>query len=84
MSQPLYRLIDISPDLAVCPCPGMIVKRVGEDQCALFTPGQDATSGGFLIDRPWDEVVFEINEEIERAIDEASSEDDEDEPEDVK
>lgn len=77
MSQPLYRLIDISPDLAVCPCPGMIVKRVGEDQCALFTPGQDATSGGFLIDRPWDEVVGDLNDELERAAEENEYDEDE-------
>jgi len=77
VSQPLYRLIDISPDLAVCPCPGMIVKRVGEDQCALFTPGQDATSGGFLIDRPWDEVVGDLNDELERAAEENEYDEDE-------
>jgi len=70
LAHPVYRLIDISPDLAVCPCPGMIVKRVDEDSCLLFTPGQSALEG-FLVDRPWDAVISEINDEIERAVDEA-------------
>ena len=68
---PVYRMIDISEDLAVIPCPGMIVRKVDEDRCVLFTPGQDATSAGFLIERPWDSVIGEINDEIERAVDEA-------------
>ena len=72
---PLPRLIDISTDLALIPCPGMVVKRLDEDSCTLFMPGQAATDGGFLIDRPWDAVIDEINGEIERAIDEAVGED---------
>lgn len=31
----------------------------GEDQCVLFTAGQSATDGGFLIDLPLDEA-FEL------------------------
>jgi hypothetical protein len=77
LAYPLYRMIDISPDLAIIPCPGMVVKRVSEDQCALFLPGASAIDGSFLIDRPWDEVVDEINGELERAVDEAAGLEDE-------
>lgn len=80
---PLCRLIDISPDLALIPCPGMVVKKVDEERCVLFTPGQAATSEGFLIERSWDAVIGEINDEIERAVDEAVSLEDEDEEEAV-
>lgn len=69
---PIPRMIDISPDLALIPCPGMVVKRVSEDQCALFLPGSSAIDGSFLIDRPWDEVIDEINGELERAVEEAA------------
>lgn len=59
------KFIEIDDGLAVIPCPGMVLKRVGEDQCALFLPGQSAVDGGFLIDRPMDEVQEEIDEALE-------------------
>jgi hypothetical protein len=73
----IYRLIDISPDLAVCPCPGMVVRRVNDDQCILFTPGQSALEG-FVVDAPWDEVVGNLNDEFERAIEDADLDEEED------
>jgi len=69
---PFPRFIDITPDLAVCPGPGMVVKRVGDDQCAVFTPGQSAADGGFRVERAWEEVVDELNEELDRAAEEAA------------
>jgi hypothetical protein len=78
MSLPLYRLVDISPDLAVCPCPGMVVRRVDDEKCLLFTPGQSALEG-FLVDAPWDQVISDLNDELERAVEEAEGEPDDDE-----
>lgn len=77
MTLPLYRLIDISPDLAVCPCPGMVVRRVDDDHCILFTPGQSALEG-FVVDAPWDEVISTLNDEFERAVEEADDSEEED------
>jgi hypothetical protein len=54
----------------------MIVKKVDEDSCLLFTPGQSALEG-FLVDQPWDRVVGDLNDELERAIEEAGEYEDE-------
>jgi hypothetical protein len=51
----------------------MIVRRIDDDSCLLFTPGQSALEG-FLVSEPWDRVVGDLNEEIERSIDEAYGE----------
>jgi hypothetical protein len=59
------KMIELAPDLAVIPCPGMVLKGVDEDKCALFTPGQSAVDGGFLINRPFDEALKEIDEALE-------------------
>jgi hypothetical protein len=81
---PVYRLIDIAPDLAVCPCPGMVVKKVDDDSCLLFTPGQSALEG-FLVESPWEQVIGDLNDELERSVEETGDYDDEeDEDEDDK
>ena len=56
------KLLELTPDLAVIPCPGMVVKRVDEETCSLFLPGSSPVDGGFLIEREFDAVVDEINE----------------------
>ena len=78
MSHPIYRLIDISPDLAACPCPGMVVRRVDDEKCILYTPGQSALEG-FIVDAPWDQVISDLNDEFERAVEEGEEEDEEEE-----
>ena len=77
---PLYRLIDISPDLAVAAQHVAAVKQLDDGKCAVYLVGQSAVDGGFLVDRDWSEVIGDVNEELERAVEEAD-EFDEDEPE---
>ncbi len=57
------KFIEIDDGLAVIPCPGMVVKRVDEDKCALFVPGQSAVDGGFLVNRPMEDVISELEDE---------------------
>ena len=56
------KFLELTPDLAVIPCPGMVLKRVDEETCSLFLPGSSPVDGGFLIEREFDAVVDEINE----------------------
>lgn len=82
---PVYRLIDISPDLAVLPCLVGAVRRLGEEQCAVYLAGQSAADGGFKVDRTWEDVVGELNDELERAAaEEAGEYDDDDGDDDAK
>jgi hypothetical protein len=83
MAHPIYRLIDISPDLAVAAQHVAAVKKINEESCAVFLVGQSAVDGGFLVSEPWDRVVGDINDELIRAAEEGLeiSEEDEDEDE---
>lgn len=58
------RLIDISEDLAVLPRRISAVKRTG-DKCAVFMAADNAVTGGFLVDRDFDDLVKEINDALE-------------------
>ena len=78
MSLPLYRLIDISPDLAVAAQHVAAVKRIDEGSCVVYLVGQSALEG-FLVDAPWDQVISDLNDELERAVEEAEGEPDDDE-----
>jgi hypothetical protein len=83
LAHPLYRLIDISPDLAVAAKHVAAVRRLDDDSCVVFMVGQSAVDGGFKVERPWDEVISDVNDELERAVEEAGEyEDDEDADED--
>ena len=53
-------MIEIAEGVWIDPRHIAVVKRVGEDKCALFTPGQSAVYEGFLIERSAEEVVDEI------------------------
>ena len=53
-------MIEIIEGVWVDPRHVAVVKRVGDDKCALFTSGQSAVDGGFLIERSAEEVVDEI------------------------
>lgn len=59
------KLIELTPDLALIPCAGMVLKRVDEEQCSLFLPGSSPVDGGFLIDREFDAVLEEINDALD-------------------
>lgn len=59
-----------------------VVKNLGDGKCAVFTPGQSATDGGFLVEAEWSDLVGEINDELERAADEAGEFEDEDDASD--
>lgn len=59
------KLIELTPDLAVIPCPGMVLKRVDEEKCSLFLPGSSPVDGGFLIEREFDAVLEEINDALD-------------------
>lgn len=59
------KLIELTQDLSVIPCGGMVLKRVDEEQCALFLPGSSPVDGGFLIDRDYDAVLEEINDALD-------------------
>jgi hypothetical protein len=58
-------MIEITDGLWVNPKLVAVIKDVGDERCAIFTPGQSATDGGFLVDRPIAEVVEEIEAEDE-------------------
>ncbi len=85
MSHPVYRLIDIAPDLVVNPKHVAAVKDLGRGKCAVFLVGQSAVDGGFLVDRDWNDVVEEVNDELayamERGIEIAEGAEDESSPE---
>lgn len=59
------KFLELTPDLAVIPCPGMVLKRVDEEKCSLFLPGSSPVDGGFLIERDYEEVLNEINDALE-------------------
>ena len=77
LSHPVYRLIDISPDLAVAANHVAAVKRIDEDSCIVYTVGQSALEG-FVVEVPWDQVISDCNDELERAVEEAYDRDSED------
>lgn len=58
------KLIEIADGFAVIPGPGCVLKRVG-DKCALYTPGQDATTEGFLVDETYERVMDDLNDALE-------------------
>lgn len=88
MTHPLYRLIDISSDLAVAANHVAAVRRIDDESCAVFLVGQSATDGGFLVNEPWDRIISDVNDELVRAAEEAedfdNKSDELDESEDVE
>lgn len=54
-------MIEIADGVFVDPELIAVVKAVGKDKCAIFTPGQSAIDGGFLLDRPAVEVAEGID-----------------------
>ena len=58
-------MIEIVDGVFVNPRKVAVIKEVDKDKCALFTSGQSAVDGGFLIDRPAIEVAEEIANELE-------------------
>lgn len=71
----MKRIIDISEDLAVLARNVAAVKKIDDESCAVFLVGQSAVDGGFLVARPWEDVIEELNKELE---DEDLREEDED------
>lgn len=68
----MKRIIDISENLAVLAQNVAAVKKIDEDSCVVFLVGQSAVDGGFLVARPWDEVIDELNSELEDEFDDGS------------
>jgi hypothetical protein len=58
-------MIELTDGLFVNPKLIAVVKSLGDDQCAIFTPGQSATDGGFLVNRSGLEVAETIDYEAE-------------------
>jgi hypothetical protein len=58
-------MIELAPGLHICPSHVVAVKSVDEGKCSVFTVGQRAEDGGFLVDRDADEVVKEIEDALE-------------------
>jgi hypothetical protein len=42
-----------------------VVKATGEDRCAIFTPGQSATDGGFTVPYSAAQVAEHVNDAME-------------------
>lgn len=63
-------MIELTDGLFVNPKLVAVVKSVSDDQCAIFTPGQSATDGGFLVNRPGLEVAEIIDDEDDEKEDE--------------
>lgn len=66
-SRQLPKMLDLTAELAVQPALVAAVRRIDDDQCAVFTVGQSAVDGGFLVDRAADEVIDDINTTLEEA-----------------
>jgi len=64
---PIYRLIDISEDLAVAAQHVAAVKNLGDGKSAVFMVGQSALEG-FTVERDWTEIIGDINDELERSV----------------
>lgn len=60
-------MIEIEKGTFINPNLIAVIKSVGDGKCALFTAGQSAADGGFLVDYDADELA----EEIEKAIEES-------------
>jgi hypothetical protein len=71
MTFPIYRLIDISPDLAVAAQHVAAVRKIDDGSCEVFLVGQSAVDGGFKVDEPWDRIISDVNDELLRAAEEA-------------
>lgn len=63
------KLIQIDGDLFVQPRAIAAVRSSGleDGKCVVFIKGQSAADGGFLVDRPLEEVVEEVNEALSEA-----------------
>jgi hypothetical protein len=57
-------LIELTDDVAVMPSAVAVLKRADKN-CALFTAGMSSAEGGFFIDRPFEDVLDELNEALE-------------------
>lgn len=70
-------LIELVEGFFVDPEAVAVVKATGKKQCAVFTDGQPATDGGFMLKHPAKRVVAEINAALEgEEIEERSEEED--------
>ena len=63
------KLVDVSPDLAIQPDLIVAIRRAGPEKSVIYTTGQSAEQG-FLVEREFDELVDEINQEMEDAEEE--------------
>jgi hypothetical protein len=59
-------MIELGDGVFVQPALVAVVKKAGDGKCAIFTAGQSATDGGFVID----EEAVEVAEKIDNALDE--------------
>lgn len=59
------RLIDIADDLAVRTSDVVAVRNLGGGKCAVFLAGQSAVDGGFTVEREFEELVAELNDETD-------------------
>lgn len=80
-------MIEITDGLFVAARHVAVVKKIDDESCAVFTVGQPAVDGGFLIDRPTLDVATEVCEELEedrlreaRCFNGEDDADDDDEP----
>ncbi len=62
----MKQLLALTDDLAILPHHISAVRRVDDDQCAVYLVGQSAIDGSFLVDRDFDDVVEEINDGLAR------------------
>lgn len=59
-------MIELTEGVFVQPSLVAIIKSAGDGKCSVFTAGQSATDGGFLID----EEAIDVAEKIDDALDE--------------
>jgi hypothetical protein len=59
------RLIELHEGFFVNPDHVAVVKVAGKLKCSLYTPGQSATDGGFLVPYAAEEVAQQINDAID-------------------
>ncbi len=57
-------LLEIDDDLYIQAEKVVAVKGMDECKCALWFAGQSAVDGGFLLNRPAEDVVLDIDEHL--------------------
>lgn len=59
-------LIELAPGKWIQPHKVCGVMTAGKGKCTVFTSGQSAVDGGFLVEKDVEDVVNDINDELLR------------------